>query len=211
MADFATTDDLEDRLGRDLTAAEAAKAPAMLRDATAKIRSFCRRDFSAGEAQEVILRPVGTTLRLPCNPTAVGLVEVIGVAGTSDLALGVNEWAWDRIDQIDLWPCVASAAGSDVPPTGTYADAYRVTYDAPGTVPDFIVAKTCDMVLRTLIAPTQIEGLASERIGKYAYQYAQFPGGQSPGATVKLTKDDKDELREAGYRPSAATIQLRVG
>lgn len=204
---LATVGELEYRLGRPLTDAEAAKAPGALAGASSKIRGYTKLMFDAVADDTIVLRPVGTMLRLPQRPVlAVSLVEMIGTGGTTDLALSVSEWHWDGIDKIELFPCDVAATGAA--PTGAYANTYRVTYDHGGTTPDFIVDKACDVALRVILSPTQVEGLVSEHIGKYGYNYGQFPGGQSPGASARLTKEDKQELREAGYRKTASTIQL---
>lgn len=208
MADLATETDLVDRLGRALTAVEAAKAPAALSDASAKIRRYCRQQFAAAVGDEVVLRPVGSSLRIPQRPvSAVTQVEQIGTAGTVDRVMAAGEWAWDGIDLIELWPTPYAYDG--IIASGTYANTYRVTYDHPDGAPDDIVAMTCSLVLRVLLAPSPIGDLVSERVGLYSYQYGQFPGGQSPGPVVKLTAEDKRELREGGYRRTAGTIQLR--
>jgi hypothetical protein len=100
---------------------------------------------------------------------------------------------------------------SGVAPTATYANTYRVTYShGESTAPQVIIDKTVELVLRTLLAPTQTAGLVQERIGQYAYQYGQASGDQSPGATVRMTKEDKRELVEWGYRRTAGTIQTRA-
>jgi len=196
------------RLGRSLTAAEKLKAPAMLADASDEIRSFCRRQFTAAVADELVIRPVGDTIILPNRPvTSVDQVEVIGTGGTADLVLGVANWAFDGIDKIQLYAYPHLVTGAV--PMGTYANTYRVTYGHGGDVPSPIVGRICKMVFRSLLAPTTAEGLVSERIGNYSYQYGQFPGGQSPGPTVELTKDDEAWLRKRGYRSGASTIQLR--
>jgi hypothetical protein len=210
MPDLATTDDLEAMLGRDLTAAEAAKAPALLTSASAKIRTYCRRTFTEVEDDELVLRPIGTELRLPNKPvTEVAQVEQIGTAGSTDRVMSTSEWAFDGIDRIELWPCPTVVAG--VAPTATYANTYRVTYShGESTAPQVIIDKTVELVLRTLLAPTQTAGLVQERIGQYAYQYGQASGDQSPGATVRMTKEDKRELVEWGYRRTAGTIQTRA-
>jgi hypothetical protein len=197
------------RLGRSLTAAEKLKAPAMLSDASNEIRGFCRRQFTPATADELVIRPVGDIIKLPNRPvTAIDQVEVIGTSGTADLVLGVKNWAFDGIDQIELYayPQVITGAA----PTGTYANTYRVTYDHGGDVPKLLVGRICKMVFRTLLAPTQAEGLVQERIGQYSYMYGQYPGGGSPGPTVELTKDDERWLRKMGFRSSASTIQLRM-
>lgn len=207
---LADVTDLVETLGRELTAAEAAKAPRLLASASAKIRAYCKRTFTAVEDAELVLRPVGTELRLPNRPvTEVAQVEQIGTTGSVDRVMSVAEWAFDGIDRIELWPCPTAVSG--VLPTATYANTFRVTYShGESTADQFIVDKTVDMVLRTLLAPTQVAGLVQERIGQYSYQYGQASGDQSPGASVRMTRDDERELRMAGYRRSAGTIQTRA-
>jgi hypothetical protein len=197
------------RLGRSLTASEKLRAPAMLGDASDEIRGFCRRQFTPAVNDELVIRPVGNVITLPNRPvTSVDSVEVIGTGGTADLVLGVDNWAFDGIDRIELYAYPVPITGAV--PTGTYANTYRIVYDHGGTVPTPIVGRICKMVFRTLLAPTTVEGLVSERIGQYMYQYGQFPGGQSPGPTVELTDADEKWLRKMGYRSSASTIQLRT-
>lgn len=208
MPDLATIDDLEDELGRPLTADEAAKAPGLLASASARIRGYCRREFTTVTNGLIELRPVGSQLRLPNTPVvAVDQVEQIGTAGTTDRVMGATEWAFDGIDRIELWP----APYQDDWPTvsGTYANTYRVTYDSGGTVPAFIVSKTVEVVLRHLITPSPVAGLVQERIGQYGYMMQQDDG--TAGAAVRLTDADKADLRENGYRRTAATIQTRAG
>lgn len=208
MPDLATVTDLEDRLGRSLTTAEAAKAPAMLGDASGLLRRYCRMTFTTSTNATIVLRPVGNELKLPNRPVlAVDQVEQIGTAGTSDRVMAVDEWEFDGIDRVtvhSLWtPRLFGIVGS-------YADTYRVVYDSGDvTVDPSIVSRCCAMVFRVLLAPTAAEGLIQEHIGKYGYQYGQAPGQASPGAVVKLTKEDKDALADLGYRTRAGTIQLR--
>jgi len=207
---FATVGDLEARLGRALTADEAARAPAMLADASDAIREFCRRDWTPTSNAVIILRPVANYLRLPNRPvSSVDSVEMIGVGGTANLLLPLTAWAFDKIDRITLHTSSPTVLTGTVP-GGSYEDVYRVVYDYGGTIPTGIRRRTVTMVLRTLLAPTKAEGLVSERIGQYMYTYGQFPGGQSPGPTVQLTREDERALRQAGYRSAAGTIQLRL-
>lgn len=205
---LATTTDLVAILGRDLTAEEALKAPGLLSSASTKVRGYCRRVFTAVTDDEVTLRPVGTVLRLPNRPvTEVTQVEQIGTGGTADRVMSATEWEFDGIDKIRLWPTPVAVTGAA--PTGTYANTYRVTYSHNGATA-FISDLVRDMSLRTMLSPTQVAGLVSERVGSYFYQFGQTSGDQSVGATVVLTKGDKQALREAGYRTSASTIQTRV-
>lgn len=207
---LASITDLVETLGRDLTEAETAKVPRLLSSASAKLRRYCKRTFTAVEDDELVLRPVGTELRLPNRPvTEVAQVEQIGTAGSTDRVMSISEWAFDGIDRIELWPCPTAVSG--VLPTATYANTFRVTYSHGDVVADqFIVDKAVELTLRTLLAPTQVAGLVAEHAGKYGYQYGQASGDQSPGATVRLTKEDKRDLAEAGYRRTAGTIQTRA-
>lgn len=207
---LATITDLVETLGRDLTTEETAKAPRLLSSASAKLRGYCKRNFTAIEDDELVLRPVGSELRLPNRPvTEVAQVEQIGTAGSADRVMSASEWAFDGIDRIELWPCPTVVSG--IAPTATYADTYRVTYSHGVVVaPQVIVDKAVEMVLRTMLAPTQSAGLVSEHVGKYGYQYGQASGDQSPGASVRMTKEDKRELVEWGYRRTAGTIQTRA-
>lgn len=207
---LATITDLVETLGRDLTTEETAKAPRLLSSASAKLRGYCRRTFTAVEDDELVLRPVGSELRLPNRPvTEVAQVEQIGTAGSADRVMSASEWAFDGIDRIELWPRPTAVSG--IAPTATYANTYRVTYSHGKVVADqVIVDMAVAMTTRTLLAPTQVQGLVAEHAGKYGYQYGQASGDQSPGVAVVLTKADKQELREMGYRRSAGTIQTRA-
>lgn len=211
MPDLATTADLVAELGRALTADEAAKAPGLLASASARIRAYCKREFTTVLNDVVVLRPVGALLRLPNTPvTAVDQVEMIGTAGTADRVMAAAEWAFDGVDTIELWPASYRQDWPTV--SGTYANAYRVTYDhGAGVVPEFIVSKAVEVVLRHLITPSPVAGLVQERIGNYSYQYGQQAGSASPGAAVRLTEADRKDLREAGYRRTASTVQARAG
>lgn len=205
---LATITDLVAILGRPLTAAEAARAPGLLSSASVKIRGYCRRVFTAVDGDEVALRPVGNRLRLPNRPVhAVVQVEQIGTGGTPDRVMSASEWAFDGIDRITLWPTPVAITGA--PPTGSYANTYRVTYDHGGATP-FVSDMARDVTLRTLMSPTQVEGLVSERIGAYFYQFGQASGDQSVGVSTKLTEADERALRKAGYRTAAGTIQSRA-
>ena len=77
-------------------------------------------------------------------------------------------------------------------------------------IADYYIAPL-GMVLRTILAPSAVEGMSAERTGQYSYQMAQQVGGGSPGPKVRLTEQDKEELSDAGYGPrKAATVQVRL-
>lgn len=202
---LATQTDLENRLGRPLTGAEATQAAAFLADASAKVRAYTRQTFTAVVGDVVVQRPVGMLLRLPERPvTAVTSVAAIGPAGQS---LPLAGYAWDGADIIDLagW----DAAVINLPDWWDEegARSYRVTYNhGYANVPDDVIAVVTGMVLRVLTTPSPVEGMVTERIGQYSYGLQQGAGAN--GLTTRLTADDKETL--ARYRRTATTIQVRI-
>lgn len=209
MADLATQDDLEARLGRPLTEAEEARAPALLADASSRVRDYTRQDFTKVVGDVRTLRPVGVLLRLPQRPvTAVTSVSAVGPDGATIGALGA--WSWDGLDKVDL-SCVRPAGSWPARWDGTWPDTYRVLHDHgydAGDMPNAVVATVCAMVLRTLLSPSLTAGMVAERIGAYNYQLQQ--GGGAPGATVVMTSEDEKALRRYGPR-RAGTIQIEKG
>jgi hypothetical protein len=136
-APLATTDDLEARLGRDLTTSEAARAPALLADAGAKVRSFTGNQFALVEEDLVNLHTRGGRIRLPKAP----VVAVTSVATTDGVALATNLWTWDGVDLITVDQCAL-------------APVMQVVYShGSADVPETVLAKVCEMVLRVLAAP----------------------------------------------------------
>lgn len=212
MDPLATVEDLEARLGRDLTEEEAARAGALLADASALVRGWTRQDFSLVVGDEVVLRPVGTVVRLPQRPVQA-VASVVATGGSEvipDVPLPAGAWTWDGIDKVDIWPPDTSWLPSlpEAWADGALVDTYRITYDhGDAEVPADVVAVVCAMVLRTLLAPSPVAGMVSERIGLYNYQLQQSTG--SVGATVMMTADDRKAL--VRYRRTATTIQTRAG
>ncbi len=201
---LATSDDLADRLGRELTDAEARKAPSLLADASALVRAYTGQTFDLTLDDEVVLRPVGVTLRLPQRPVlAVTSVTGVGPPPLADVPL--SGWVWDGLDKVN----VDGIGGVvlNLPEwwgEGYGANTYRVVYDHGYlTTPDDVVAVVCSIVNRVLLAPSPVEGMTSETIGQYRYQL-----GSSAGASARLTPADKDAL--SNYRRRAGTIQMRA-
>lgn len=214
MADLATENDLEARIGRSLTSTEQTRAAAYLADISAMIRAYTGQSFAAVAGATAVLRTVGTRIILPRTPvTAVNSVTAVGWAGIPNLPLPVGFWGWDGLDAIEIAPLSsgiwinlpAVELGADLP------DTYEVDWDhGDATVPPEIVAIACSAVLRTLLSPSLTEGLNTERVGQYSYGFQQGGGG-TPGASVRLTELDKAALRDAGYGPrTAGTVMVRL-
>lgn len=210
---LATIVDLEARLGRTITdPTELAQANAFLADASALISAYTRQTFTLVEDDQVLLRPVGTFLRLPQRPVrAVTAVVAVGCDGLADTPLA--GWCWDGADLVDTTGIDSNVFVSlpawwddwDGP------DSYRVTYDhGYDTVPPAVVAVACALVLRVLTSPSPVEGLSYERIGQYGYGFAAAGGGGagSAGLAVRLTDADREALRP--WRRPDSTVALRV-
>lgn len=208
MEPLASVSDLSDRLGRPLTAAEAARAPALLTDASAKVRSYTRQAFTRTDDDTVVVRAQQGEIRLPQRPVlAVSSVVAVGSGGAPDLP--VVGWFWDGLDIIRT---VADSPLINLPERWyeedreAYPDTYRVTYShGTAQVPDIVVAVVARMVLRTLTAPTMAGGVTGETIGPYSYR----TDGSGVGTAVAMTDEDRKELNDTGFRPKAGMSMVR--
>ncbi len=203
MAALATQADLEARIGA-LSATQIARVAALLDDASARVRRFCRQEFTTAANDSVVLSPVGAVIRLPQRPiTAVASVALID--GATDIPL--TGWAWDGAELLDLTNATTAAGVTTSPVQNT--NTYRVVYShGAGAAPDDIKAKVCEMVGRTITAPTIVDGMVSETIGQYGYTLQQ--GGGSQGTAVRLTAADKQDLIDGGWRRQSGTVAVRA-
>lgn len=209
MATLADVADVEKRLGRKITtSSEIEQVGALLVDASAKVRSYTRQTFDLVEDDEVILRPVGTMLRLPQRPvTAVSAVAAIGWDGTTDTELALNGYGWDGADLVDIGGVGSYDLTFPEWWNDTGASSYRVTYShGYAETPEDVVAVVCAMVIRVVNSPSPVEGMVTERIGQYSYGLQQGTG--AAGAAVRLTDADKEDLKD--YRRSSGTIAVHV-
>lgn len=206
MAPLASVEDLQVRLGRTFTEDELPRINALLADASALIRGYTKQQFTLVEDDEIVLRPVGSTIRLPQKP--VISVDMIwaqsGFQPLSEFALAA--WTFDGIDKINLFGGNEQIVNYpewwyQYEGTNTYKVRYSHGYEE---VPDDILAVACGMVSRIVTSPTPIEGMVSERIGQYFYQMQQNTG--SAGGIVRMTSEDRATLDN--YRKKATTIQM---
>lgn len=77
LPSLADADDLADRLGRDLTDPEVARAEAALGDASALVREEARRDFAEGAPAAIQAVVLTASLRVMRNPEGF-VQEMIG-------------------------------------------------------------------------------------------------------------------------------------
>lgn len=152
MADLATTEDLEARLGRSLTAEEAARAPSLLADASGAVRVRARQPL-VETTSTARLRVRGTKVRLPRRPATA----VDAVADVDGNALDFTWYAGQ----------VVTLTGY---PLGGWVDVtYTHGYPAGDERLAPIVGVVCAMVLRALgVKPTDA-GIVQESVGNYSY------------------------------------------
>lgn len=207
MDPLASLTDLSDRLGRPLTAAEETRAQALLADASAKVRAYTRQNFTRTDNETVVVRAQQGEIRLPQRPVLdVTGVVAIGAGGAPDVP--VVGWQWDGLDIIRA---VTDSPVINLPEdwyddVDAYPGTFRVTYShGDAQVPDVVVGIVARMVLRTLTAPTVAGGVTGETIGPYSYR----TDGSGVGTAVAMTDDDRQELKDAGFRPRAGMSMVR--
>lgn len=208
MAALADPTALEARLGRPLTGDEAARAQALLEDASALVRSYTGQTFTRTNGETITIRAQQGEIRLPQRPVIdVTAVVAVGAGGAPDLP--VVGWQWDGLDIVrtsidspiinlpELWQDEDADA---------YPGTYRVTYSHGVTVvPPDVIAVVARMVLRTLTAPTVAGGVVGETIGPYSYR----TDGAGVGTAVVMTDEDRKMLSLAGYRRKAGMSMVR--
>ena len=201
-ATLATPRDLQDRLGRPLTDAEAARAQALLTDASAMVRAYTGQTFTLATGAQVLRAQAGI-VRLPQRPV-IAVSSVVATGGSDVPDLPVVGWVFDGIDQVQLGDggCVINLPESWWDDDG-FPDTYRITYShGYATSPADVVAVVCAMVLRTLTAPTTQGGITSETIGSYSYSLKTA----DTGIAVSLGQPERQAL--ARYRRPEAMIKV---
>jgi hypothetical protein len=208
---LAQPDDVAARLGRDLTEAEATRAPALLADASAQIRRYCRRDFLLHADETGIFRGHDSEILLPDKTTT----EVISVTAIgSDFGGGIDlpdipiTWfIFDGIDRIRL--DVGTDFIINLPYVYWDSDLYPQTFKVCRNygypeVPDDVVMVCANAVLSVLAAPTLAAGVIGETLGAYSYRLERSGGG----VAVALTQADLAALKD--YRLTTGTIMTRL-
>jgi hypothetical protein len=194
LESLASTTDLEDALGRDLTAAEATRARGLLAAASAQIRRYTGQTFTYVPNDTLVTRPDGDQIRLPQRP-AIAVASVVGV-GTGGLPnVPLVGWWWDGLETVYLGGIGIQINLPEWWLNECVGYTFRITYShGYAEVPADVVGVAVGMVLRTLTAPTQSGGVTSETIGSYSYRI----DSAGIGLQVRLTADDKSSL--ADYR-----------
>lgn len=200
---LADLDDVEDRMGRDLTPEEQRKANAMLLDASAVIRAYTYRDFTLGTAT-TRLRPRGYKILLPQRPVvSVQSVSLVISFGPTEFITPTPAWSFVGGSEIYLLnpEVVYNGPAFNFDDGNVFAEvSYTHGY---AEIPYDIVAVCANLVLRNFTIPGG--GMVDlETVGPYTVRYANFAGG----GPLALSGGDRDILNK--YRTTGAmTIELR--
>jgi hypothetical protein len=207
LAPLATSDDIVARLGRDLTPAEAIRVEPLLRDGSALIRRYCRRDFFWHPQGTLLCRGRDSVIKIkqrPCsNVTAV--VAIGGGFGLPDVP--IVWFSFDGIDKIRIDPGHGIINLPEIWWTSDmYPQTFNVTldYGYEDGVPDEVIAVCANEVIGVLTAPTLASGMIGETIGPYSYRMERGGGGQ----LVALTAAGQTALTD--FRSENDTVMIDV-
>lgn len=202
LASLADLSDIEDRLGRELDEDESTRADALLRDASAVVRAYCRRDFTANR-ETVRIRPRGSKILLPQRPVVeVHMVWAVHSFGPTIYRTPMAFWGWVSGHEISIGDDSMVINGPTISwdSSDTYAEVdYSYGYE---TVPDDVRAVIANVAVKALTMPSG--GLVDmETIGPMTVRYAGVNNGP-----LALTEPDRAVLNR--YRSSSArTMELR--
>lgn len=192
---FANTDDLEARLGRDLTDSELTRAAALLDDVTAAVVNYTGQTFDV-ETSTTRLKVKYGVVRLPQRPV-VSVDEVKNVDG-ADVT-----YTWDTRDRIDLPGCGNALNAWEIEPYRTAPNYVDVTYEhGYATIPADIVGIVCTIVLRNLGQDPTEGATVSETVDGYTYRLNSVTGAGAFG----ILGSEKDALDR--YRRQGGTMTL---
>lgn len=211
---LATSDDITERLGRSLTAAETTRVDRLLLDASSQIRRYCRKDFLFHKNDILDIPGDGSVIKLPYRPV-VSVSSVVAISGRPDIPdIPVSWWIFNGVDEISIAESTASGV-INLPEAwydyGAFPGTYQVTYshgygdENTVAIPDEVVMVAANAVLSVLLAPTMAAGVIGETIGAYSYRLQRSGGGLA----VALGESDLAILDD--YRDKAGTYRLEAG
>ncbi|MCL2728801.1 MAG: hypothetical protein FWE15_02115 [Actinomycetia bacterium] len=200
-----TAADVTGRLGRDLTDAENARAPALMNDASVLIRRYCRQDFLHHEDDTAELRADGAVVKLP-GPPVQKVSKVLALSGIDGIPdFPVTWWRFNGIDEVMIGD--PEHSGVINLPAIWWDLAYgpqtfTVTYShGPEEVPEDVVMVAANAVCSVFTSPTQASGVIGETVGAYSYRL------ESGGAGVAVSLKPSDYALLDDYRDKAVTVR----
>jgi hypothetical protein len=197
MADLLTDGDLEARLGRDLTATEAERAPAVIADVSASIRLYTGQTFELTETTELVkIRRTGVAI-LSQRP----VVSITEVKDHNDNDV-THTWI-EGDDRVHLSPQVPDDFAWV--PYRNPLSKVRVTYEhGYEEIPPAVVGVACSIALRALGQTPTDGGTVEEQIDDYRYRLGSAAGAGGFG----LLPDERATLEP--YRRPLGGFRVAV-
>ena len=191
LTPLAQQSDVTSALGRALTTDEEGRVDFLLNRASQKIRAWAKLNFTQVLGDTRVLRIVNSKVTLPERPvTAVSKVQLVGFDGVLRYAV---PYQWDGLNTVLFYSDMQVLNLPEILLDANTTTA-EVTYDHGfEQVPDDVVDKCAEMVVRCLMAPLA-PGVQSVQTGPMGYRIAA-----GFGALPVLTDDDKADLR--AYAP----------
>jgi hypothetical protein len=211
---LASADDVASRLGRDLTGVEAVKVEPLLRDASALVRRYCKRDFLC-HVEEVVPALYGRDgeIQLPYRP--VDDVSQVMARGSDNPALDLPDlpvpwYTFDGVDRVILDP--GWGAIINLPEVWWTSELYPGTFDVTMSwgsdyangPPDDVLLVTVNEAIGVLMAPTLATAVIGETVGPYSWR-AERTGG---GTMIALSQAGQVALKD--YRRGTGTMIARL-
>jgi hypothetical protein len=203
---LASIDDVTVRLGRPMTPVEIARAGVLLKDASAQIRRYCRKDFLYYAADTITAASQGAEIRLPGRPV-LSVSSVTAISGRPDWPnIPVTWFSFDGIDRILITEANASGV-INLPEAwyeyGAYPGTYIVVYEhGYQEYPDEVTMVCSNAVMSVLQAPTMAAGVIGETVGAYSYRLERGGGGLA----VALSEADLAQLDD--FRDKQGTMSI---
>lgn len=196
MADFATVEEAEDRLGRALSTEEAIRLTALLADASAAIRAEAGQEITAG-VSTVWLSSCDNIYRLSQTPvTAVTAVldadgDPVDFTWLHGQTFTTRGYGLARFDY-------SPAAGRG---------SVQVTYEhGYATAPPILVAVASQMALRAMGSTPDQSGITQETVGPFS----RTLGSAAAAGAVGLLRDERAIVARfsAGSQAAIGTITV---
>lgn len=179
MANLATVEDVEARLGRSLTETETVKVEALLTDASSLVTGYTGQKFLPSTSTNMLLVRAGKIL-LQQTP-------VTDVTDVTDIDGNDLPYKWDNYRTIR----VSGWSAPNLTPV-------LVTYEhGSETVPADVVAVVAGLTLRTFqIAPEAAMGITQQTTGPFSASYATWAvGGQVVLSPTDIAILDRYRIR----------------
>jgi len=179
---LADDTDLEERLGRELTAAELLRTGGLLKDASASVRNYTHQDITFVEDEVVRIKVRNGKARLPQRP-------VTAVTAVADLNDNPVLYLWEGFDTVCVSPNVPDTFAWE--PWRNGIQAVDITYShGDNPVGDDIIGVVCSIVLRALGRDPIDAGITQEAIQGYSYSI----GSAGAAGGFGLLQAEKDIL-----------------